>query len=659
MRQLNSTLALLLISLFTTILFGQNGIMVQVPNPEILPVAGEGKLRSNSVEFQALIDAYTITQVEQTFPSSRKATLQNVYSFYCDCNEVDLLADLAKHHELFVNPELIPEIISLSEPNDYNVVFATDYALDLIQAKGAWAVTTGNPAVEIAITDSNYDLNHQELIGKYTFVQAGLNNPNVDHGTAVAITAAGNTNNEVGKSSIGYNSNLRLYGMSYNSLLQASYDGAKVINASWAGGCSYIEYYQLLIDEIKENGSIVVAAAGNGGTCGGSWQLVYPASYRGVISVSSVGPIDNHERIPGDPTSTHQQNQHVDLTAPGYDVPLAIKNNQYITGNGTSFASPFVAGTVGLMFAVNPNLNHCEVEYLLKSNATNIDSLNPSYAGKIGAGRLNAKKTLEKTVDFTPLQIEHSIQYSYLNPVGDVVIEVGSDLPYSSADYNYVGIIQLDNGQYYQEYKVDIVYETGCTVTRAYFISEDDFYSDTMLILPVDLIEFTVNYSNNVVVVTWDTENESGIQSYEVYSSTDGLNWKLIGSETAYNRESTNSYQLVDTDFEYTTMYYQLRRTDMNGSTTNIGIQSLSLNDKQSNYVKIYPNPAVNYLTIQSGKKIAQVDFYTAGGQKTNSFIDLGNHFTVQTGDFTPGVYYTHILFVDGELSTEKIIVKP
>lgn len=659
MRQLNSTLSFLLISLFTTILFGQHGIMVQVPNPEILPTSGDGKLRSNSIEFQELIDIYSITQVEQTFPSSRKASLQNVYSFYCDCNEIDLLADLAKQHTLFVNPELIPEIISLSEPNDYNAVFSTDYALDLIQAKGAWAVTTGNPAVEIGITDSNYDLNHQELIGKYTFVQAGLNNPNIDHGTAVAITAAGNTNNGVGKSSIGYNTSLRLYGMSYNNLLQASYDGAKVINASWAGGCMYSDYYQQLIDEVIENGSVIVAAAGNGGTCGGSSQLVYPASYYGVISVSSVGPNDNHERIPGDPTSTHQQNQHVDLTAPGYDVPLSIQNNQYITGNGTSFASPFVAGTVGLMFAVNPSLNHCEVEYLLKSNATNIDSLNPSYAGKIGAGRLNAQKTLEKTVNFKPLQIDHSILYSYLNPTGDVVLEIGSDLPYSSVDYSYIGSFQNENGHYFQQYKVDIVYETGCTVTRGYFISEDDFYSDTMLILPVDLINFEVTYANNSVIVTWDTENESGIQSYEVYSSTDGLNWKLIGSITAYNREAENSYQLLDTDFEYTTMYYQLKRTDMNGLTTNIGIQSLALKNNQSDYITIYPNPAVEYMTIQSGKKIAQVDFITTGGQKTNTIFDAGNHSTIQLGDFTPGVYYAQILFNDGQRLTEKIIIKP
>ena len=230
-----------------------------------------------------------------------------------------------------------------------------------------------------------------------------VNNPNINHGTAVAITAAGKTNNNIGKSSIGYNSDLLLYGMSYNHMLEATYAGARVLNISWASGCSFNSYYQIVIDEVYNNGTVIVAAAGNGPTCGNANSKVYPASFNNVISVSSVGPNNNHERFQGDPNSTHQHNDSVDLVAPGYDIALSIANNVYLTGNGTSFAAPYVTGTIGLMLAVNPCLTPAEVEYILKTTAFNVDGVNPAYAGMLGAGRINAAAAVQMAEQMIPI----------------------------------------------------------------------------------------------------------------------------------------------------------------------------------------------------------------------------------------------------------------
>ena len=94
----------------------------------------------------------------------------------------------------------------------------------------------------------------------------------------------------------------------YNEMLSATYSGAKVINCSWSSSCSYNGYAQQVIDEVYNNGSVIVASAGNGSTCGGASNLVYPASYNHVISVTSIGAMDNHERFMGNPSTTHQHN---------------------------------------------------------------------------------------------------------------------------------------------------------------------------------------------------------------------------------------------------------------------------------------------------------------------------------------------------------------
>ena len=55
--------------------------------------------------------------------------------------------------------------------------------------------------------------------------------------------------------------------MSYNEVLAASYAGLDIINLSWTSGCIYNQYAQDVVDEAYNNGSFILAAAGNGTTC--------------------------------------------------------------------------------------------------------------------------------------------------------------------------------------------------------------------------------------------------------------------------------------------------------------------------------------------------------------------------------------------------------
>src|SRR5690606_30918152 len=217
----------------------------------------------------------------------------------------------------------------LYEPNDYSTIFEDDYALNLINAQAAWDVTHGDSSIIIAVSDQNFSVEHEELVGKIHHYDTTNTSPET-HGTAVAITAAGNTDNTTGKSSIGFNSELALYRMSFNDILTATYSGSRVINVSWASGCYPSSYVQMIMDEAYTNGSVIVCAAGNGGTCGGPSNLVYPAACNNVISVTSIGPNDNHERFIGDSTSTHQHNSTVDIAVPGYDIGLSTAPGYYI-----------------------------------------------------------------------------------------------------------------------------------------------------------------------------------------------------------------------------------------------------------------------------------------------------------------------------------------
>ncbi len=363
----------------------QQASVLATVSPELAATIG---IDSENEQLSKMIRDFRITSIGKAFPASRSHVLQNVVEIKCNCDMNDLYKAVAESSELFSRVEMTEAIEVLGEPNDYTMV-GSDYGLNLINAKAAWDITHGDSSIVIAITDAGYYYNHEELLNKYNYVSA---NPytNYGHGTAVAVIAAGGTNNGIGKSSIGYNSSLQLRAMDYNNVLEATYSGAKVINMSWASGCYFSSYYQDVINEAYNNGSILVAAAGNGGTCGGPSNLVYPAAYDHVIAVSSVGPYDNHERVIGDAGSTHQHNSSVDICAPGYDLLASWAPGSYGGVNGTSFAAPVVSGTVALMLSVNPCLSFEQVESILKSTAVNIDAQNPNYVGQLGAGRLDA-----------------------------------------------------------------------------------------------------------------------------------------------------------------------------------------------------------------------------------------------------------------------------
>lgn len=348
--------------------------------------------------FQNLVNDFGI-EYEQALGSSKQEHLQKVYEFKCDCDEVDLYTSM--HNVKSVKGiEYGPSYETLVEPDDYslftnyntNPQLSSGWNLDLIDAIGAWQFSQefGQQTIDIAISDQNYwahpDNMHEELEGIVTYYDT-TNTSSQGHGTAVAILAGGSTNNGTGLSSIGYGSTLSLYRMNYGEVLAASNNGARIINLSWTSGCNYNQYIQDAINEIYNNGTFIVASAGNGSTCGSPESLVYPAAFDNVFAVSSVGHNDSHERSNG---QTHQHNSSVDIMAPGYDVPISAAPGWYLFGAGTSYASPQVAGTVSLMLSINPDLTNQEIETILSETAMNIDDINPNYIGKMGAGRLNA-----------------------------------------------------------------------------------------------------------------------------------------------------------------------------------------------------------------------------------------------------------------------------
>lgn len=93
------------------------------------------------------------------------------------------------------------------------------------------------------------------------------------------------------------------------------------------------------IEEAAAKGIIVVAAAGND-----SGNVNYPAAYNNVIAVAAV---DQNKSL----AKFSSRGQRVNDAAPGVNIYSTYLNDGYAVLNGTSQASPFIAGIVALLLS--------------------------------------------------------------------------------------------------------------------------------------------------------------------------------------------------------------------------------------------------------------------------------------------------------------------
>jgi subtilisin family serine protease len=328
---------------------------------------------------------------------------------------------------------------------------AADADMDVAEA---WDTEKGDPGVIVAVIDSGVDTSHPDLAGNlwvnaaeaagtpgvdddvppngrvddingYDFADndATLLGPSnalgFDHGTHVAGTIAGVTNNGAGISGVcggdaalaadgcsimvlkfmdnlvdvDGNGTLDMVGTLAAELAAISYArtmGADIINASY-GGPSYTASERERIRLAGSSGILFVAAAANDSldndmslcmSQSGPCSPAYPASYNlsNILSVAASNHQDEYGYFTGcaSPSQGFTKPQcaftnfgrySVDVAAPGVDVLSTVPGNNYATFNGTSMAAPHAAGVAGLLESQDPTRTPATLKNIIMATA--------------------------------------------------------------------------------------------------------------------------------------------------------------------------------------------------------------------------------------------------------------------------------------------------
>lgn len=289
-------------------------------------------------------------------------------------------------------------------PNDPR--YSLQWNLRKINALGAWRKTTGSASVTVAIIDSGVDLGHPELAGSvvpgYSCVP-GTTAPQDDngHGTHVAGTVDAKGNNGLGVAGVAWNVRIMPVKVAdwegeaavfctAKGIEYAVNRGARVINLS-LGGTGRSTAEEQAVNYALQQGAVVVAAAGNEGDQKNLPS--YPAAFPGVLAVAATGSDDER-------ASYSNYGSYVQIAAPGgtygRDGILSTcwreASCQYRDGytyhNGTSMASPHVAGLAALILSAKPELSGAQVADIIKRSAVDLGPRGKD--DQYGYGRIDA-----------------------------------------------------------------------------------------------------------------------------------------------------------------------------------------------------------------------------------------------------------------------------
>jgi hypothetical protein len=411
----------------------------------------------------ALFSATPIVEIHSVFPKSeldnRLSGMERIYRIKVSNAENlgETLHRLSTSSNV-VYAERIPIRRMFEIPNDPR--WYSQYHLQLLKVDSARGIHTGDSSVVIAIIDGGVDYLHEDLRADIWFNSSedldgdGFLSPadidSIDndsngfiddvigwdfvhlpgqgwvgeddsladnepmdfggHGTHCAGDASAVTDNGLGIASVGGACRIMCiragmtasdgFGYIYYSIegiYYAANNGAKVISMSYGGG-GFSQTGQVAIDYAHSLGVICVAAAGNDNNN----IPQYPANYNHVVAVAATDAQDHKADF-------SNYGSWIDLCAPGVGILSTTVGGGYGNQGGTSMSTPIVAGLAGLTSAMFPQYSNIEVIDRMLTGCDDIDILNPQYAGQLGAGRVNAFKTLDKVIRLYSFNIIDSV----------------------------------------------------------------------------------------------------------------------------------------------------------------------------------------------------------------------------------------------------------
>ncbi len=297
------------------------------------------------------------------------------------------------------------------------IVAVLDTGLDSDHEWFAGRVATGGKNFSTSTSSTAFEYEDVEGHGTHvagTIVDLTLSNVKILPIKVMNDNGYGSTSNIL--LGIQYVTNLKNGSVVVNGVSSNYYNNLIAINLSLGGtssvGSTNYNAYNSNLTTAYNNGIIPVVAAGNDGLDATNTS---PANVNCAITVSAVGRAGGNAFY-----RPYWSNwgQYIDVSAPGEDIVSACVGGGTISLDGTSMATPHVAGVVALLYSsgsyASNNAGAVEVTNLIKNNAVDLGDVGwDNYYGEGLCNIAYAYSTLlEDNVIFSSYETKHTNSFN-------------------------------------------------------------------------------------------------------------------------------------------------------------------------------------------------------------------------------------------------------
>jgi hypothetical protein len=168
-----------------------------------------------------------------------------------------------------------------------------------------------------------------------------------------------------------------------------------------------------------------------------------------------------------------------------------------------------------------------------------------------------------------------------------------------------------------------------------------------LITLPVELVSFDATVMNgNAVKLDWVTATETNNDYFELEHSQNGSDWVAVGKiNGAGNSNTAIAYSATDNAAYPGLSYYRLVQFDLDGHANYSKVLTVRSGLQPAGKIKVYPNPAVSYLTVEGDYADLQgVLVISAAGElmngKTQVSRENDSRITINLSVLPKGVYF-------------------
>jgi len=204
---------------------------------------------------------------------------------------------------------------------------------------------------------------------------------------------------------------------------------------------------------------------------------------------------------------------------------------------------------------------------------------------------------------------------------------------------------------------IRLYWASGSTgVPRFAFLKDVSIKGLVLSSTPLKLISFTGNKNKNSVGLNWVTENEVGLDRYEIEKSRDGVNYFNIGEVASSNHVNTNNYNYEDRGELNEINYYRLKIYELNGTYSYSKV--VMIKSIAETKLSITPNPVKDEMTVYhekaSGNSFILI-YNLAGKLVYKGNVKQGSTSTkINLNQLMSSVY--SIVYNNGKVYTQKFV---